>query len=184
MNQHLRDALRAEYDLAHDTLRPDGVAAVHATVARRRRRRTGAAAAVLALALTGGAAAWRLVPRDDPNRPALTVAGSCSQPGFDGAVFLDGEVTEAQIDGVRQALIDSPEVYCLQYESREEAWERFKHQFRDAPELVAATKVDSMPVTFRFRVERTADAGQVEQRVRHLDGVSDYRCACLSVVPS
>ena len=35
MTDDLRDALRAEYELAHDAIRPDGVAAVHTTAAHR-----------------------------------------------------------------------------------------------------------------------------------------------------
>ena len=175
MTHDLRDALRAEYELAHAAIRPDGVAAVHVTAARHRRRRALAGAAALAVALSGGVAAWRLAPGDDP--PQM-VAGGCDRPGVDVSVFLRVDSTDAQAADVERALRDSPEVYCLAFESREEAWERFKRQFRDAPDLVAATKVDALPASFRFRVAKATQSDLVEQRVRGLAGISDYLCSC------
>ncbi|GAB3873713.1 permease-like cell division protein FtsX [Dactylosporangium cerinum] len=71
-----------------------------------------------------------------------------------------------------------PEVYCLVFETREEAWERFKQQFSDAPDLVAATKVDQLPESFRFRVAKRAEVDVVGQRVHGLNGITDYICQC------
>jgi hypothetical protein len=171
----LRDALRAEYELAHETIRPDGVAAVHATARRHRRRQALAGAAALSVALSGGVAAWRLAPGD---APAQTVAAGCDRPGVDVSVYLRMDATDTQVAEIDQALQDSPEVYCLTYESKELAWERFQRQFRDAPDLVAATRPDQLPESFRFRVAKAAVADAIEQRIRGLWGVSDYLCSC------
>jgi hypothetical protein len=175
MTQRLHDALRAEYDLAHDALRPDGVAAVQASATRRRRRQLGAATAALALAMTGGVTAWRLAPGDEPAQ----VGGlGCDRPGVDVSVFLRVDATDSEIEEVQRMIEGSPEPYCLVFESREAAWERFKQQFRDAPELVAATKIETLPASFRFRVAKASESDKVEPRVRELAGVSDYTCTC------
>ncbi|MFC5006174.1 permease-like cell division protein FtsX [Dactylosporangium cerinum] len=178
MTDDLRYALRAEYELAHEAIRPDGVAAVHATASRNRRRRAFAGAAVLTVALAaGGAAAWRLAPGGDP--PAQVVgAGDCDRPGVDVSVFLRMDRTDEQTAEIDRALRASPEVYCLVFETREEAWERFKQQFSDAPDLVAATKVDQLPESFRFRVAKRAEVDVVGQRVHGLNGITDYICQC------
>jgi len=180
VTQDLRDALRAEYELAHQAIRPDGVAAVHAT-ATRNRRRAFAGAAALAVALSGGVAAWRLAPGDDPPQ---VVAGGCDRPGVDVSVFLRMETSDAQVAELDRALRDSPEVYCLVFENQEVAWERFKRQFSEAPDLVAATRPESIPESFRFRVAKAADSDAVEQRVRNLGSISDYLCSCRMTTPS
>ncbi|MFF5232112.1 permease-like cell division protein FtsX [Dactylosporangium sp. NPDC000521] len=190
MNQQLRDALHAEYEHAHDTIRPDGVAAVHAGAARKRRRALlTAGAVVVALAVT---ASWRLMPGSGPTGPADSTGPAtpaqarpgCDRPGFDVAVFLKYGSTAEQAERIDRTLRDSPEVFCLVFETREQAWERFKVQFADAPDLVAATTVDSLPESFRFRVSQAPEAHAVGQRVGGLDGVSDYLCSCLSVTPT
>lgn len=173
MTHDLRDALRAEYELARATIRPDGVAAVHATATRSRRRRAFAGAAVLAVALSGGVA-WRLAPHDVPQ----VVAGGCDRPGVDVSVFLRVDTTDEQVAELDRALRDSPEVYCLAFENKDAVWERFKRQYSDAPELVGATRVDMMPESFHFRVAKAAESAVVEQRVHDLGGIEDYICSC------
>ncbi|GAA3189989.1 permease-like cell division protein FtsX [Dactylosporangium siamense] len=177
MTDDLRYALRAEYELAHEAIRPDGVAAVHATASRNRRRRAFAGAAVLAVALAGGgAAAWRLAPGDAP--PQMVGGGGCDRPGVDVSVFLREGRTDEQTAEIDRALRASPEVYCLVFETKEVAWERFKRDFSDAPDLVAATKVDQLPESFRFRVAKRAEVDVVEHRVGGLNGITDYICQC------
>jgi hypothetical protein len=175
MTQNLQDALRAEYELAHEAIRPDGVAAVHATATRQRRRQALAGVAALAVALSGGVAAWRLAPGDTPSQVA---AGDCDLPGVDVAVFLRADTTDEQRTTLDRTLRDSPEVYCLVFETRDVAYERFKRQFSDAPDLVAATKEENLPESFRFRVAKAAESDRIEQRVRGLGGISDYLCSC------
>lgn len=106
MTHDLRDALRAEYELAHDAIRPDGVAAVRATAARHRRRQAVAGAAALAVALSGGVAAWRLAPGDDD--PPQVVADSCGRPGVDVSVFLRMNITDEQVTELDRTLRNSP----------------------------------------------------------------------------
>lgn len=182
MTEHLREALYSEYELAHDALRPDGVAAVHASATRRQRRRLAAGAAALAVALGGGAITWRMAPGDEPSQ----VGGlpGCDRPGVDVRVMLVHANTDAQAERVDTVLRDSPEVYCLTYVPQDKAWEEFQHQFSDAPELVAATRTDSITARFQFRVADPGQADAVEQRVRDLDGLSDYVCSCRSVTPT
>jgi len=118
---------------------------------------------------------WRLAPGDTPPQVA---AGGCDRPGVDVSVFLRGDTTDEQRAALDRTLRDSPEVYCLTFETRDAAWERFKRQFSDAPDLVAATKPESLPESFRFRVAKAAESDLVEQRVRGLGEITDYICSC------
>ncbi|MDG6109455.1 permease-like cell division protein FtsX [Dactylosporangium aurantiacum] len=182
MTEQLREALHSEYELAHDALRPEGVAAVHATATRRRRRRLAAGAAALAVALCGGVLAWRMAPGGEPSQ--VGALPGCDRPGVDVRVMLVHANTDAQAEGIDQVLRDSPEVYCLTYVPQDKAWAEFRHRFSDAPELVAATRTDSITARFQFRIAEAGESDAVEQRVRGLDGVSDYICSCRSVTPT
>jgi hypothetical protein len=172
----LRAALRAEYDAAHDTLRPGGVEAVEAAATRDRRRRTVGTAGLAALLLLGGIAGWRVVGSEPPAQTAAP--RSCDGPGTDVSVFLKQGTTDDQRTEVRGALEGSADVYCLRFEDQAAAWRNFRRQFSDAPELVAATRPESLPESFRFRVADRAHADAVERLVASLAAVSDVVCSC------
>jgi cell division transport system permease protein len=87
-------------------------------------------------------------------------------------VFLDSAVTEEQKRAIDSALRKLPSVEGVRFESRQEAYARFKEQFKDAPDLVAATKPDSLPESFRVTL-RTASGYCEVARVRSLPGVSE-----------
>jgi cell division protein FtsX len=172
----LRAALYAEYEEAHGALVPDGVAAVLDAADRARRRLVVGMAAVAVLAVLAGVVSWRLFAPGPP--PQQQVADGCPVPGFAASVFFKINVTDAELAAVEAALRDSAEVHCLRFESKEEAWERFKRQFADAPDLVNATRPEDLPMSFRFRVTGKARSDAVESRVGGLPGVSDYVCSC------
>src|SRR5690554_6248971 len=52
------------------------------------------------------------------------------------AIFLTDEVTEEQRTALRDALSKDPLVRDTLYESKEQAYSRFREQFKDAPDLV------------------------------------------------
>jgi len=168
-------ALRAEYDLAHDALRPEGVEAVRASALRSRRHRVVGIAGLAVLLAAGGVAGWRLA---NPEPAPQQVGGGCGRPGTDVSIFLKETVTDEQRDEVRQALADSTDVYCVTFETRNQAWENFKRQFTDAPDLVNATNPESLPESFRIRVPDPGKAAELRPRIAGLPAVSGYICSC------
>jgi cell division transport system permease protein len=76
------------------------------------------------------------------------------------SIFLKNDVTEAQRTQLQGDLRADSLVQNVIYESREIAWQRFKTQFRDAPDLVNATKPDSLPESFRVKLK---DAEQFQK---------------------
>ncbi|MGH3648704.1 MAG: permease-like cell division protein FtsX [Micromonosporaceae bacterium] len=65
------------------------------------------------------------------------------------AIFLTDEITEEQQSALKDGLGKDPLVKSQIYESKDEAYRRFREQFRDAPDLVNATKSDALPASFR-----------------------------------
>jgi len=61
-------------------------------------------------------------------------------------------VTQAQRDEIQQDLVATPQVEKVYYESQAEAYERFKEQFKDSPDLVANVSPDALPESFRVKL--------------------------------
>ena len=64
------------------------------------------------------------------------------------AVFLDNDASQIEIDAVEQSLSNAPGVVTVRFESKEEAYERFKEVFADQPTLIET--YPPMPSRSRF----------------------------------
>jgi hypothetical protein len=109
---------------------------------------TGVAAAALAVTI-----AW--APAAPP--PAGVSAGAdpaCTVPAQDRtsdvSIFLAQDITVSQRFAVWAALQADPVVRDLRWESRAEAFARFKQLWRDDPDFVASVSADSLPDSFRM----------------------------------
>jgi cell division transport system permease protein len=89
------------------------------------------------------------------------------------SIFLKKDVTEEQRVGLQNDLNRDPLVQQVIYESRETAYARFKAQFRDAPDLVNATKPDSLPESFRLKLKNPEQFKDVSDRYRDRIGISE-----------
>jgi cell division transport system permease protein len=68
------------------------------------------------------------------------------------SIFLADNVTDQQRQAIEQQLKASPEVKHFIYESKAEAYARFKQQFSQQPELVQNTPQDALPESFRVEL--------------------------------
>jgi cell division transport system permease protein len=69
------------------------------------------------------------------------------------SIFLKKDVTQDQRDQLRTELESMPDVERVYYESKDDAWKRFKEQFKDAPDVVANTDPDVLPESFRVKLK-------------------------------
>jgi len=69
------------------------------------------------------------------------------------SIFLAEDVTEAQRDSIQDDLQALPEVERVEYESKADAFIRFKEQFKDSPQLVENASEDALPESFRVKLE-------------------------------
>jgi cell division transport system permease protein len=84
------------------------------------------------------------------------------------SVFLNNDVTPADRDAINAKLHDLRLVERVYYESKADAYNRFKDQFKDSPDLVKNVTADALPESFRvkltdptrFDVVATAMSGQ------------------------
>jgi len=68
------------------------------------------------------------------------------------SIFLSDHVTDQQRQAIATQLKNSPEVKHYIYESKTEAYARFKQQFSQQPELVQNTPADALPESFRVEL--------------------------------
>jgi cell division transport system permease protein len=68
------------------------------------------------------------------------------------SIFLADNVTDPQRQAIASQLKASPEVKSYIYESKAEAYQRFKEQFSQQPELVQNTPQDALPESFRVEL--------------------------------
>jgi cell division protein FtsX len=146
---------------------------------RRIRRRRGllmggsAAAAVVAAVVAVNVA---LAPAEPPRVPAAA-GPACASPVRDNvahvSVFLRDDATLAQVDSLRDALWTDPAVRDVRFESRQQAFEKFKRLWADSPDFVASVSAESLPQA--FQVELTAPSGyrRFADRFQHWTGVED-----------
>jgi len=89
------------------------------------------------------------------------------------SIFLKNDVTEAQRTQLQGDLRADSLVQNVIYESREIAWQRFKTQFRDAPDLVNATKPDSLPESFRVKLKDAEQFQKINDKYKGKAGISE-----------
>lgn len=69
------------------------------------------------------------------------------------SIFLKDDVTKAQIDQLQSELESMPDVDRVYFETKDQAYQRFKEQFKDTPDIVANTTPDVLPESFRVKLK-------------------------------
>jgi cell division transport system permease protein len=94
------------------------------------------------------------------------------------SIFLKPNVTAQQKDGLEAALTSDPLVREVDFETKQEAYERFKELFRDAPELVDAVSPDKLPESFRVKLKNPEQYDLVYDKYtgsQGIDSIVDQR---------
>lgn len=83
------------------------------------------------------------------------------------SIFLDKNVTSAQQASLQNELRADPEVKSFSYESKQQAYQRFKELFKSDPSLVQGTSPSSLPASFRIKLNNPERYPVI---VRHFQG--------------
>jgi cell division transport system permease protein len=89
------------------------------------------------------------------------------------SIFLDGEVSEEQRAGLDAALKSDPLVRDVIYESKDDAYTRFKEMWQDAPDLVNAVNPDQLPESFRVRLINPEQYDQIFEKYKDTEGIDE-----------
>lgn len=185
MEQNLRGLFERALD--DEPVPPTGDPARMAMAQGRRiRRRRGllaggaATAAVVAAVLTVNVMVAPAAPPPGISAAQAMMAPAdprCTWPARDRAsdvsIFLARDVTASQRSDLRAALEADPLVRDLRFESREEAFARFKQLWADSPDFVAALSTDSVPESFRMALAEPSGYPAFAAKFRDRAGVTD-----------
>ncbi|GAA2645215.1 hypothetical protein GCM10010399_93850 [Dactylosporangium fulvum] len=172
LDDRIRAALSAASEAAQRQIHSPGAEAVPAAAQRRSHRTVLAAGTVVALVLVGGVATGRWLGSGSPEPVA---APGCVPT--DATAFLRVDTTDEERAQVGDVLAGSSEVTSYTFENKDEAYERFRWQFRDAPDLVAVTRPENLPESWRFRLRCAADFPAVRDRLQTRP-MLDVICTC------
>jgi cell division transport system permease protein len=89
------------------------------------------------------------------------------------SIFLKADITDDQRNSLSSDLKADNLVKEVIYESKDVAWRRFSTQFKDAPDLVNATKPDSLPESFRVKLKNPEKFTEIYDRYKGRDGISE-----------
>jgi cell division transport system permease protein len=89
------------------------------------------------------------------------------------SIFLKDGITDDQRTTLDGALKADPLVKQVFHETKQQAWQKFQTQFKDAPDLVAATKPDSLPESFRVQLKNPQLYQQIHDQYAGKDGIDD-----------
>jgi cell division transport system permease protein len=89
------------------------------------------------------------------------------------SIFLREDVTEAQRTAINQAIDANPLVQSKTYETREEAFEKFKVLWRDSPDFINSVGPDSLPESFRVKLKDPEQYAAFAEQMQGQQGIQD-----------
>jgi cell division transport system permease protein len=93
--------------------------------------------------------------------------------GVELEIFMRNPVPETQIDDVRTALGESPDVKNFRFLNHEDAYSEFKKIFRDQPALIESTSPEDLPTSFRVAPQTAEQTAEIANRFATFTGVDE-----------
>jgi cell division transport system permease protein len=91
------------------------------------------------------------------------------------AVFLTSDISPDERNQLQSDLQAMPEVRAVTYESKAQAYERFKRLFANQPDIVNNTSPDALPESFRVKLKDPHQFGVIRDRLDGRPGVYQIR---------
>ena len=91
------------------------------------------------------------------------------------AVYLTPDVTPAERDALNAELRADPLVSQVTYESQQDAYQRFKDQFKNSPGLVDEVNPDELPEAFRVKMTDPRQFAKISERFSGQPGVAEVQ---------
>lgn len=94
------------------------------------------------------------------------------------AIFLTDSITPDQRDGLQSALATDPQVQHVDYESKADAYAKYRTLFADSPELLDGVTAADLPASFHVKLRDPHTFAAVAEQYRGrpgIDSVQDWR---------
>ena len=89
------------------------------------------------------------------------------------SIFLREDVTEAQRAAITQAIDTNVLVLSKTYETKAQAFEKFKVLWRDSPDFVKSVGPDSLPESYRVKLKDPEQYQAFADQIQDLPGIQD-----------
>ncbi|MGW4461140.1 permease-like cell division protein FtsX [Micromonospora sp. NPDC004704] len=89
------------------------------------------------------------------------------------AIFLKVDIPDDQRLGLEGELKSDPLVEQVIFESGEDAYNKFRTMFQDAPDLVNAVKPEQLPESFRVKLKNPEEYQAVYEKYKDTEGVDE-----------
>ncbi|NES15301.1 MULTISPECIES: permease-like cell division protein FtsX [Micromonospora] len=89
------------------------------------------------------------------------------------SIFLKTDVSEQQRTDLDSKLKGDPLVKEVTYVNKDEAYNRFKQMYADAPDLVNAVKPDQLPESFRLKLKNPEQYKNIYDQYKDTEGVDE-----------
>jgi cell division transport system permease protein len=89
------------------------------------------------------------------------------------SIFLREDVTDAQRTAINQAIDSNTLVDSKTYETREQAFEKFKVLWRDSPDFIKSVGPDSLPESFRVKLKDPEQYAVFAKQMEGQQGIQD-----------
>ncbi|THV42001.1 permease-like cell division protein FtsX [Glycomyces buryatensis] len=93
------------------------------------------------------------------------------QTSLEVVIYLDPEIDEETTAQIESELNQSELVARTEFESKDDAWDRFQDTFKDSPDLVKTVNADQLPAAFRVKMEDIDKAPELIAQFQERDGV-------------
>jgi cell division transport system permease protein len=89
------------------------------------------------------------------------------------SIFLREDVTDAQRNAINQAIDSNALVDSKTYETREQAFEKFKVLWRDSPDFIESVGPDSLPESYRVKLKDPEQYKAFADQMQGQQGIQD-----------
>jgi len=90
------------------------------------------------------------------------------------SIFLKDDITPDQRNALQSQLASDPLVkQPVYHETKDQAYKKFQQMFKDAPDLVAATKPDALPESYRVQLKDPKQYNAVALEYGTKDGIEE-----------
>jgi cell division transport system permease protein len=89
------------------------------------------------------------------------------------SIFLRTDVTDAQRTAINAAIDGNPLVLNKVYETREQAFEKFKELWKDSPDFIKSVGPDSLPESYRVKLKDPEQYKTFASQIEGQQGIQD-----------
>src|ERR1700742_1211502 len=89
------------------------------------------------------------------------------------SIFLREDITDAQSQAYLKTINNSPLVARKKFESRQQAFTKFKQLWADSPEFIKSVGPDSLPASYRVKLKDPEKYKAFAAEIQTLPGIQD-----------